>query len=92
MIYTFGFGHVCPGCGLELRNCYIALPDRDAMVVLFGIKWANEYATEEDAGVARFELKQVFPGDACACGGYGREPWLAKLDDLRVAAKLANER
>lgn len=91
MIYTFGFGHTCPGCGLDLRNCYIALPNRIAMVGLFGIKWAHEYPTREAAGVDEYSLKQVAPNEKCGCGGLGREPWQAKLDELQVALKLGDD-
>lgn len=82
MIYTFGSGHVCPGCELSLRNCFVELPDREAMVALFGIKWANEYADQEDAGVPRFNLHRISPG-ACACGGGGQQPWHATLEDAQ---------
>lgn len=75
MIYTFGDGHECPQCNLSLRRCYVELPDRGAMVGLYGVKWAHEYNTPEAAGVERFGLQRVVPG-ACACGGHGRAPWV----------------
>jgi ferredoxin len=76
MIYTFAAsgGHNCPQCGLCLRSCYVELPNREAMVALFGIKWSHEYSSEDEAGVERFELRRIIPG-ACACGGLGRSPW-----------------
>lgn len=87
MIFTFGFGHVC-GCGRSLRNCYTELPSREDMVRLWGIKWSHEYETAEQAGVERWQLSRIATDEGnpqCRCGGAGREPWGAKIDDERIA-------
>jgi hypothetical protein len=67
MIFTFGSNHSCPQCARGLGNCFIELPNCDAMVALFGVKWSHEYRSQTAAGVDRFYLQRVTPG-ACACG------------------------
>lgn len=74
MIFTFGFGHEC-SCGLSLRACYVDMPSREAMVATYGIKWAFQYDTTEGAGVDKWGLREVAPGEGCECGMRGRMPW-----------------
>jgi hypothetical protein len=74
MIVTFGFGHSC-SCGLSLRSCYVEMESRRHVVQHYGRKWAFEYASEDEAGVARYDLQRIEPDATCECGGRGREPF-----------------
>jgi hypothetical protein len=63
-IFTFGSGHVHPETGERLANCYVRVPGdinsaRAAMVERFGLKWAFQYATPEEAGVERYGLREI---------------------------------
>lgn len=92
-IFTFGFGHECK-CGRPLGGHYVERPDRESMVDLFGIKWAHEYASREDAGVDRWALKEiVVPIDPlkCICGrgpspDYALEPLTCHWCDVLIGA------
>lgn len=62
--FTFGFGHVDPGSGLSLANCYTVIRGtfnsaRDEMVARYGNKWAFQYGSAEEAGVERWGLRRV---------------------------------
>jgi hypothetical protein len=63
-IFTFGFGHVHPFNGRSLAGWYVRIHGkfhdaRREMVARFGIKWAHQYASEEKAGVARYNLHEL---------------------------------
>lgn len=63
-IFTFGFGHTHPQTGESLAHCYVRVPGdgaeaRDKMIAAFGRKWAFQYASAEQAGVDRFELREI---------------------------------
>ena len=57
-IFTFGQGHT-------LANCYVVIKADDAnsarnkMFSVYGTLWAFQYASTADAGVDRFNLKEV---------------------------------
>lgn len=61
-IFTFGFGHEL--AGEPLRNRFVRIRGtfaeaRVEMVRRFGQKWAFQYANEEEAGVERFNLREI---------------------------------
>jgi len=64
-IFTFGFDHVNPLTGKSLANhfCRIyadsATAAREEMVRRWGRKWAFQYNSEEEAGVERWNLREV---------------------------------
>jgi len=63
-IFTFGFGHVHPDTGDSLANRYVVIDgdvneSRATMVEHFGLKWANQYPTEEAAGVQKYNLQPI---------------------------------
>lgn len=57
-IFTFGFGQ-------RLENCFVRVKAdsdeeaREKMVATYGRLWAFQYDSEEAAGVARFNLREV---------------------------------
>ena len=65
-IITFGFGHEDPQTGENLGSCFVRVPalDReDARVRMnasrFGQTWAFQYDNPEEAGVERWNLREV---------------------------------
>jgi len=64
-IFTFGFGHVHPLTGESLANRFVRIravnaeEARHEMVRRWGLKWAFQYDSEDKAGVARWNLKEV---------------------------------
>ena len=64
-IFTFGFGHKHPETGQSLGRMYVIIKGatgehcRAEMMNRFGRKWAFEYRTPEDAGVERYDLKEL---------------------------------
>ena len=64
-IFTFGFGHVHPSTGERLANKFMRIraddwqSARDEMLRRFGRKWAFQYPSEDDAGVAKYNLTEV---------------------------------
>lgn len=65
-IFTFGFRHTHPRTGESLAQCFIRSPDglddylaRLWMIHFFGRKWAFQYSTEDEAGVAQYGLREV---------------------------------
>ena len=63
-IFTFGFGHVHPHTGERLANTFIRVSGedeeaREKMYARFGRKWAFQYATEEQAGVEKYHLREL---------------------------------
>jgi hypothetical protein len=73
-IFTFGYGHHDPRSGASLADCYCRVRGtfrqaRRDMVEMFGIKWAFQYSSEDDAGVARFGLREIDVSSARDGGG-----------------------
>jgi hypothetical protein len=63
-IFTFGFGQTHPDTGEPLKNCYVAIKgdvtsSRERMVARFGQKWSMQYRSKEDAGVERYNLREI---------------------------------
>lgn len=62
-VFTFGMGHPL------FKNHYIVIRAdtkeecRNIMQSTFGSKWAFQYDTKEDAGVDRWDMKEVNHGD-----------------------------
>ena len=61
-IFTFGFGHEL--AGEPLRNRFVRIwgshaEARAKMVRRFGQKWAFQYASEDEAGVDRYNLREI---------------------------------
>ena len=62
-IFTFGGNHVDKN-DQSLGNCFVEVVTkdersaRDAIFKVRGNRWSMVYGTEEEAGVARFELKR----------------------------------
>lgn len=62
-IFTFGFGHLHPETGEKMADRYVRIPGefdqaRETMVRRFGLKWAFQYGSEDEAGVSRFGLTE----------------------------------
>jgi hypothetical protein len=55
--FTFGFGQLYPNCYVKFHGTFNSA--RDQMVEVFGVKWAFQYGSEEEAGVHRFNLKEI---------------------------------
>lgn len=63
-IFTFGYGHVHPRTGARLDERFVRINGnfeeaRVEMVRRFGTKWGGQYANASEAGVDRFELRQL---------------------------------
>jgi hypothetical protein len=63
-IFTFGFNHY--DGEVALRNRFVRIHGtfagaRTEMVARFGLKWAFQYKSEEDAGVADYHLVEYSP-------------------------------
>lgn len=71
-IFTFGFGHTDPVTGESRAKCFarISVPDgadayevaRSQMNATFGQQWAFCYESEEEAGVAKWGLREIGVG------------------------------
>lgn len=79
--FTFGGDHTHPVTGESLRRAYVMLhgaedSTRDAMFAVFGNRWAFQYSTAEQAGVDRYNLREVAlqPGRAGAWAHCGPKP------------------
>jgi hypothetical protein len=86
-IFTFGVGQRLPG-GARVPHHFVRVhaPDweaaRERMVATFGRDWGFQYGSEDEAGVARYKLKEAaflrWPGpmladiDSGALAGEGR--------------------
>ena len=67
-IFTFGWDHINPISGKRLNNSYVKLygtydSTREEMIHRFGNRWAQQYLTEKDAGVDRFNLIELKLGE-----------------------------
>lgn len=67
-IFTFGYGHVHPVTKEPLHNRFVRIHGtesgaRHQIVRRFGVKWAFQYPSEADAGVERYELKELTPSE-----------------------------
>ena len=58
--FTFGGAHAFPNGFVKIHGTYGEA--RDQMVQWFGDKWAFQYPSAEEAGVERFNLKEVHCG------------------------------
>ena len=71
-IFTFGFGHHCR-CGARLANMYVRVEAenyeqaRKTMVAEWRTKWAFQYESKEEAGVEKFNLREVEEGHGLQC-------------------------
>jgi hypothetical protein len=90
-IFTFGFGHYHPITKAPLAAHFTRIfgtyrSARVEMARRYGVKWAFQYASEEEAGVQQHELKELVepretpPRDAYGVGASLRElalptPW-----------------
>lgn len=68
-IFTFGLGHRHPLTGAPLEHRFLVLrgPFEEAraeMVRRFGTKWAGQYSSPSEAGVGRFELRELEGSEA----------------------------
>jgi hypothetical protein len=63
-IFTFGHGHYHPITGEPLVRRFVRvhgtwLGSRQKMLALFGQKWSMQYPTEDDAGVAEYDMTEL---------------------------------
>lgn len=63
-VFTFGCGHVHPITGAPLDNRFVRIRGtyasaRAEMFERFGPKWAHNYPSEDEAGVARYDLLEL---------------------------------
>lgn len=63
--FTFGGGHINPATGASLKDHYVVIEGKSAehcratMLNHFGTQWSFEYWTPEDAGLHRFNLREL---------------------------------
>lgn len=63
-IFTFGYGHSHPETGVPLANCFIRIRGtrtaaRAEMLRRFGTRWAYQYIDETEAGVEKYQLREI---------------------------------
>lgn len=63
-VFTFGPNHRHPITGEPLARRFVTLPgtldqSRAAMMALFGARWAHQYPSEDQAGVAKYGLEPL---------------------------------
>jgi hypothetical protein len=57
-VFTFGVGHpVFAGCYIKIQGSWDRA--REKMLHTFGDKWAMQYPSETEAGVAKYNLNEV---------------------------------
>lgn len=63
-LFTFGGNHTHPETGESLGNSYVRIHGTEAeartvMVAAFGQRWAFQYDSAEQAGVAKYGLTEI---------------------------------
>ena len=63
-IFTFGYGHSHPQTGASLAKCFIRIRGtyesaRAEMLRRFGTRWAYQYADEADAGIEKWQMREI---------------------------------
>ena len=56
-IFTFGCGQPNANCFVRITGTYISA--RAEMMLRYGSRWSMQYASEEEAGVQRFDLREL---------------------------------
>ena len=55
--FTWGFGYEYPNCYYIIHGTFGSA--RERMFEVFGPKWAFQYRSADEAGVDRFNLKEI---------------------------------